>query len=495
MIVSPRIPPGQFRNGTLKQSAGRWYDMNLVRFYEGAIFPVGGWAQRSADTVTGAARTVITWVSDSISRWIGIGTHSHLQAMNRAGDLYDITPVGLTTGHADAEVGGGYGSGAFGSGVYGTPRIGTGLITPATVWSLDTWGQYLVGCNADDGVIYEWDLDTGTPAEAVTNAPVDCRALIVTEDGFLVALAAGGVPRKVQWCDQRNNTDWTPSTTNQAGDFDLQTMGQLMCGRRTRGAHLLFTDLDVHRATYIGPPYIFGHERIAEGCGIISQAAAISAGDAVFWMSARGFWVYNGVVQPLACEVWDHVFGDLNLLQKSKIWAEHNAQFGEVKWSYPSGSATEIDRYVTFNYRNNTWSTGREVRTCGVEAGVFEYPIRIDAEGAVFEHENGPVPEGYTAFVESGPMQLGTGENVITVLGLLPDEDTEGDVEATFYGRMYANGPETTFGPYDLTEKNARGQVCTRFTTRHVRVRFSGARLAEWRLGPFDLDVVQRGRR
>lgn len=494
MLVAPKLPAGLYRNGTVQQAEGRWYDANLVRFYQGAVFPIGGWAARSASAVSGAARAVITWASDTIARRIGIGTHTKLEVMDRAGTLYDITPAGFTAGHIDATTGGGYGAGTYGSGTYGTPRLDTGTVIDATVWSLDTWGQYLVGGNADDGKLYEWQLNTATPAAAISGAPTSNRALLVTEEGFLLALGAGGNPRLVQWCDQRDNTAWTPTTTNQAGDYELLTAGRIMCGRRTRGAHLIFTDQDVHQGLYQGPPYVYSFQRIGAGCGIISQAAAIDAGDLAFWMGTKGFWLYNGTVQPLPCDVWDYVFNDLNQLQKSKVWAEHNHEFGECTWQYPSGSATEIDRYVTFNYRENTWSFGLLTRLCGVASGVFEHPIRISDTGLVYEHENGLTYDDMSPFVESGPMELGEGDNSYTVLGLKPDERTVGQVQATFYARNQPDGAETTFGPYTLTTRNRRGLVDLRFTTRETRLRLTGAQLADWRAGPFKLDIAGRGK-
>ncbi len=41
---------------------------------------------------------------------------------------------------------------------------------------------------AEDGVIYEWVLDTEESAAPVENAP-GCRALVVTPEGFLSHLA------------------------------------------------------------------------------------------------------------------------------------------------------------------------------------------------------------------------------------------------------------------------------------------------------------------
>ena len=77
-----------------------------------------------------------------------------------------------------------------------------------------------------DGKIYEWQL-TQELCTSSANAPTGNKGLVVTEERFVFALGAGGNPRKVQWCDQENNTSWTPSATNQAGDFELQTVGQI----------------------------------------------------------------------------------------------------------------------------------------------------------------------------------------------------------------------------------------------------------------------------
>jgi hypothetical protein len=121
---------------------------------------------------------------------------------------------------------------------------------------MDTFGQYLVACSSKDGRLLEWQLNTASDAAVIANAPISCTGLVVTQERFIFALGASGNPRRVAWCDQENNTLWTPAATNQAGDFELTTIGSLMCGKRIRGSTILFTDIDVHTATYIGPPFI-----------------------------------------------------------------------------------------------------------------------------------------------------------------------------------------------------------------------------------------------
>lgn len=500
MLVEVKLPPGISRNGTVLQSRGRWYDSHLARFSEGVIGPVGGWQPHSDSTVSGLARRIIAWIDTAKTSWIGIGTHDHLYAMTRSGALHDITPAGLVAGRADAGTAGGYGSGTYGTGAFGVARPATGVIQDATVWSLDVFGENLVGCNAEDGNLYFWDQDPDDVATVISGAPTSNRGCFVTEEGFLMALGAGGDPRVIQWSDQEDSTLWTPDATNQAGSLPLQTFGRLMLSVRTRGSHLAFTDTDAWQGIYEGPPVIYGYQRVGEGCGVCSQAAAVAGGNLVAWMGKKEFWAFDGAtVQPLECDVADAVFLDINRTQISKVTAKHNPQFGEIEWGYPSADSTEVNRYVRWNYRESHWAIGALARTCGVsQGGAFEVPLMVDPSGTVWEHETGVDYTGEDPpYIESGPLELaidGPAEYQMTVLGLVPDELTAGQVGATLIATSHTNGPETTYGPYDLTNKSRTGQVDFRFTARDVRLRLTGAAMADWRVGDFKLNVAQRGK-
>lgn len=484
-----KLPPGIFRAGTEQQSAGRWFDCNLVRFYQNDILPIGGWRSKGLTSVTGKGRAIWSWHDNSSLTWAAVGTESNLYAMTRNGTVSDITPSGFTPGRADAVAAGGYGGGTYGSGLYGTPRADDSEIQDASMWVLDTWGEDLVGVMSDDGIIYQWFLDIGTPAVAVTNAP-SATALLVTQDRILMALGAENVPRRVKWSDQEDDTVWTPDATNQAGDFDLQTNGRLLFGLRVTGGNLLLTDLDCWLAAYTGDALVYNFNKKGSGCGAISRGAGINLDAQAVWMGQNGFWLYNGFVAPLPCDVWDYVFSNLNQQQKSKITCELNSQFGEVTWHYPSGGSIEIDSYVTWNFRENHWSIGQMVRLSGVDAGVTPYSLRVDASGVIYEHEVGNAYSGAMPYLTGGPIEIGNGDNVQYAQALIPDDRTVGDVSATFYVRFYPDDAATSFGPYTLTSKTD-----LRFGGREIKVRFDGVTQSDWRIGEPKIDLLRGGMR
>lgn len=490
--IKLQIPPGVYRNGTEYQSAGRYYDASLVRWFEGTMRPVGGWRKRSTSQMTGACRGFINWRDNSGNRWIAAGTHSKLYAMNEAGTLKEITPTGFTAGSADGVSKTGFGYGPYGSYAYGVARPDTGVSTPATTWSMDTWGEYLVACSSSDGKIYEWQLGFSTPtlAAAITNAPTGNEAIMTTAERFILALGSGGNTRKVAWCDQENNTVWTPAADNQAGDFELTTVGDLKCGKRVRGVNLLFTDVDVHTATYVGLPYVFSFEKVGSACGVISSQSVAAIETAAIWMSRSGFWIYDGYVKPLPCDVADFVFQDINYTQASKIYAVNNSKYGEIWWLYPSGSSNENDSYVVYNYRENHWAIGDLSRTAGTDRGVFANSLMVSADGYIYEHEVGYAYDSAVPFAESGPVELGNGDQTMTVLELVPDEQTLGEVQVSFKVRNYPMDTETTFGPYTASQPTD-----VRFSGRQVKVRYTGAVLEDWRVGVPRMEAVAAGKR
>jgi hypothetical protein len=486
-LMSLSIPPGVYRNGTELQSAGRYYDANLVRFANGTLRPIGGWRLRSstAAAISGPARAVLAWRDNDGGRWVAAGAVANLYVQDNSGVVHDITPTGLTAGLADAAVSTGYGGGDYGSSLYGVARPDTGQATPAAMWSLDSWGEDLVGCSSADGKLYQWSLDISAPAAAIANAPTGCVGLVVTAEGFLFALGAGGDPRKIAWCDQQNDTLWTPDATNQAGDYDLQTLGLLMCGRTMKGVVFILTSVDAWTASYIGFPLVYGFQQAGKGCGAISQQALATMDTQAAWMGQDGFWLYNGYVQPLPCQVSDLVFGDINRTQQSKVSAVHLSAFGEVWWFYPSAASTECDRYVAWDYRQDQWLIGQIDRLCGADKGVFANPLMIDSSGLIYEHEVGFDYGGDTPYAETGPIKLGEGDRMLQVQRIVPDETTAGDVTVTFTAKTFPEDAGTTYGPYVLSSPTD-----VLFMAGQVKCRFTGAAADDWRVGDFRLDVV-----
>lgn len=490
-LIPMNIPPGVRRAGTDLQSSGRWRDANLVRWREGSLRPVGGWRERITAATAATPRGAHSWLDNSSDRRFAVGTYNALYAVNSSNTVTDITPVGLTAGDEDATVNTGYGGGFYGTSFYGVPRPDTGVYSEATVWALDNFGQYLVGCNSADGKLWEWQLDTGVKAAQIANAPVNNLSLMVTEERFLFALGAGGNPKLVQWCDREDNTSWTPLATNEAGSIELQTSSGIMAGIRTKGQSLILTETDAHSATYIGPPFVYGFERVGTACGLAARGAAATVDAGVFWMGNNGFFGYDGsVVTELACEVSDYVFRDINRDQISKAWAVANGQHGEIWWFYPSGSSLECDRYVALDYKEAHWTIGDLARTTGFDRGAFKAPMWLGSDGNVYEHETGFNYDGTTIFAETGPISLGAGDEVMSITGVVPDELTQGDVSLTFKTRFHPNDTERSYGPYSTANPTS-----VRFTGRQIRMRAEGAELADWRVGIMRLDAKTRGRR
>ena len=147
---------------------------------------------------------------------------------------------------------------------------------------------------------------------------------------------------------------------------------------------------------FIGAPYTFGVNLINSGVGMIAPKAAVNAPPGVFWMDRSGFYLYNGSVSRVLCSVHSYVFDNFNQDQMYKVFSFLNRQFNEVGWYYPSGSSTEIDRYVVYNYQSQVWYYGEMTRFAWLDEGVESYPraTGTDTYNYVYQHETGNDDDG-----------------------------------------------------------------------------------------------------
>jgi len=185
----------------------------------------------------------------------------------------------------------------------------------------------------------------------------------------------------------------------------------------------------------------------------------------------------------------DFVFSDINQLQSSKIHAVSVSEFREVWWFYPSAGSTDINRYVVVNYDQGFWMGGNLERTAGVDAGAYDAPLMADASGTVYQHESGntmldPTGAALTPFIESGPQEIGAGDQLMVVRQIIPDELALGDVQATLFAAPYPTAAEAQSGPFTAAEPTP-----VRMSGREVRLKLEQVN-PDWRIGEFRLDVV-----
>ena len=242
----------------------------------------------------------------------------------------------------------------------------------------------------------------------------------------------------------------------------------------------------------------------------MSPKSAVAVDDAVFWMGKDNFYVYGGQTQQIPCTVRDKVFLDFNFSQSSKVLAGVNSKWGEIWWFYPSASSEENDKYVIYNYGNQTWYYGTLSRTAWHDRGIRRFPIAASSS-YLFEHENGNDDDGsaMTASVESSQIDIGDGYQFTFIKQLIPD--------ITFNGSTSQGNPNATFtlqarsGPGSSYDTNSSGTSTRSSTspveqfTDKINVRLRGRSFnmklestdqgVAWKLGTPRVDIRQDGRR
>lgn len=287
-------------------------------------------------------------------------------------------------------------------------------------------------------------------------------------------------PLLVRWSHQEDPFTWYPSATNQAGSIRLSSGSMIVAAVQTRQEIVIFTDVAIYSLQYVGAPYVWTPQMLADGISIISQQAVVVASGRVFWMGKDKFYVYDGSVGTLACSVLRTVFSDLNRNQLGQIHCGTSEGFNEVWWFYCSEKSTAADRYVVFNYQDNLWYYGTLPRSAWLDTGLLSAPIAATYNGAIVQHEQGTddrevilEPEPIAAYITSAAFDMGDGHQFTYMWRVLPDLTFHGSHEAGMVGNALYPTPGVTMTLYPMQNS---GSDVRQYTTRSGEV-ISGGNL------------------
>jgi hypothetical protein len=189
----------------------------------------------------------------------------------------------------------------------------------------------------------------------------------------------------IRFSDQENLSDYQPTSVNTAGTFRLDSGVKIVGAAKAKDYILVVTDTSAYVIQFVGPPFTFSIRQVGSNCGLIGQHAIRYVNGRVWWMGqAGGFFVYDGTVKSVPCLVEDFVFtnkGDnlgINYTAGETVYASLNHLYEEIMWFYPKASATEPDRVVTYNYVENTWTTGTLARSSWHDSTLYEAPYATE---------------------------------------------------------------------------------------------------------------------
>lgn len=508
MRVAITPPPGLVNDATEMAAPGVWQAGNNVRFYRGLPQVIGG-----ETTLQSAA--VETY--DRVSRLLAYRV-SGVVHVAVAGDT--LWRVNTTTWARTAITPAGWLTVALGTQQYA---------------SLDMFGDVLLAVPhhpttaTSHGTLFA--SVGGAAAAAVANAPDNINAFLVTPSRQVMALGCNEEVsgtyngRCIRWSDIEDYTDWTTSSSNNAGEYILPGQDDIV-GARLIGDHIaVWTKSALFLGQYIGQPgQTFIFTRI-DNAGLISRHCHAEFQGAVYWMGPDLFvyaWRPGAVPQKIECPclagVWGTMgvaFGKPSAAEQLYFHAFTNHKYGEIWFFYPANGSSGADNYLAFcvneSAQRPVWFTG------SMAAGaVLDDPLLVDAlnmdDSNTIRVELGTskvltaIDKSITTAtfptwsIQSSVYYLDEAKRRVQIQSYIADHYSAlSDYKVTLFVKDYPETlSETTKGPYTITTGGGTPTLKSDFRAsgRLVSVKFSNSTSpGRWRLGKPVFEAVALGNR
>ena len=445
----------------------------------------------------------------------------------------------IAPGYAVTTAGYGWGAGTWGRSYWGLGSTSP-VLFPQRDWWFDNFDNDLV-MNIRNGPGYWWargtTADPGTalatraislPAYATSegftaaSVPVQIMQLLVSQnDKHLIAFgavpfgstsAADFDPLLIRWADQDTPGDWTPSTTNTAGDLRVSRGSSIVRAMPTRQEILVWTDTHLYSLQFLGTSDVFGLQEYADNVSIISPRACATAANVTYWMGQDKFYAYTGRVETLPCTLRNHVFKNINTEQANQIVCGTNEGWNEIWWFYPSAQSSWNDSYVVFNHLEKIWHYGTIERTAWLDTPLRAYPQACNsdstaASGYLYSHEAGLDDDGSAmeAYIQSNDFDLGDGDKFMMTRRIIPDVGFSGSTadEPTvtmqirprnFPGSAYRGDTQDTRNVIESSVDVYTEQVFIRARARQMAFKIASSALGvNWQVGAPRLDMREDG--
>lgn len=425
----------------------------------------------------------------------------------------------------------GWGAGLWGGGTWG---VGSSSDIELRIWSQSNYGEDLI-FGPRYGGMYYWDSSSGVNTRAVelstvfpsSDVPTTQHYILISDvSRFVFAFGCNPIgsaqadPMLIRWSDQEDAWNWSPQSTNQAGEIRLSHGSEISTALQTRQEILVWTDIAMYSLQYVGAPIVWQIQLMSDNISIMSPNATATAANVTYWMGKDKFYMYDGTVQTLSCDLRRYVFDDINQAQPYQVCCGTNEGFNEIWWFYCSKNSTVVDKYVVYNYLEKVWHYGNMGRTAWLDATTTRYPVAATYDHTLVTHENGlndnttGVNRPIHAWITSAEWDADDGHNFSFMYRMLPDitfqNSTAANPTATMTVTPLKNSGSGYTSPASLGGSPSADVIRTATVpieqfTGQVFIRVRGRQFAfkvesnqldtTWQLGKVRVDTRTDGRR
>lgn len=296
-------------------------------------------------------------------------------------------------------------------------------------WRFTQFGNNVVAVNGGSPIKYRLDLGTagtlgGSPPAADMCATVRDFVWLAGDPSDVSRLSISGF---------NNSEGWTPGT-NQSTTQPLPDGGAIM-GLAGGEYGVILQRGALRRGTYIGGDRIWQFDVISANIGCMAKGSVAQADKLVFFLSERGFMVYDGAsVTPIGTEKVDRTFFSTYSRSdiESGVMCAVDPRQTVVVWTMPGNPG----RGWAYNWTLNRWSSF-EMPLTGVFSG-FTANTSLDALDALYPGGIDSIPYSLDdpVFAGGNPLFLVvdadgavgalSGVNLAASLGISPVEIAQG---------------------------------------------------------------------
>ena len=238
-----------------------------------------------------------------------------------------------------------------------TRLVGGAYACPTdTQWRFVKYGTSAIAVNGADAP-QSITLASGANFAALAGSPPTARHIAVVRE-FVVLGNIVSAQNRVQWSASNNSTSWTTGT-NEANQQDIPDGGvvQAIVGGEVG---YIFMERQIVRMVRVPAPITFQFDVVEQARGALAPYCVVPVGAGVFFLSADGFFYFDGVQsQPIGENGLDQTFfNEVNTSYYDRISAVVDPVRKMVFVAYPAGGGGICNKILCWHWTEKRWSYG-----------------------------------------------------------------------------------------------------------------------------------------